>query len=60
MVDTDYNTRKVKLSLIILAFVSIGIALTSLYSWIIIKLEWKAIVFYWIYRYIYAFTITNQ
>lgn len=45
MVDTDYNTRKVKLSLIILAFVSIGIALTSLYSWIIIKLEWKAIVF---------------
>lgn len=31
--------EKVKLSLIILAFVSIGIALTSLYSWIIIKLE---------------------
>lgn len=38
--------EKVKLSLIILAFVSIGIVLTSLYSWIIIKLEWKAIVFF--------------
>ena len=52
MVDTDYNTRKkLKLSLIILAFVSIGIALTSLYSWIIIKLEMEShCFFYWIYR----------
>lgn len=41
--------EKAKLSLIIFAFVSIGIALTSLYLWLMIKFEWKAIVFFIVY-----------